>query len=282
MRTNFLRLFFLAVGLFLAAATISFAGVNMDVAHKLTLENPPLDVVSTPDGKFMFVLSEKGIISAFDQNGVLQNEIHVGKEVERIKMDPQGTRLFITSRSGKSVQVIALDFFVEINTADTPSKGPQNAPVVLVVFSDFQCPYCARLAPKLEQMLKQYPKSVRVVYKNFPLSSHKFAKQAAAAALAAERQGKFWEYHDELLKSYRHLSDKKFVEIAQQLGLDEAKFNKDRHDPAILEKINLEFKEGEELEIRGIPALFINGRRIQNRDLGELQDIVEKQLKKAQ
>ena len=282
MRTNYLRLFFLAVGLFLAAATISFAGVNMDVAHKLTLENPPLDVVSTPDGKFMFVLSEKGIISAFDQNGVLQNEIHVGKEVERIKMDPQGTRLFVTSRSGKSVQVIALDFFVEINTADTPSKGPQNAPVVLVVFSDFQCPYCARLAPKLEQMLKQYPKSVRVVYKNFPLSSHKFAKQAAAAALAAERQGKFWEYHDELLKSYRNLSDKKFVEIAQQLGLDEAKFNKDRHDPAILEKINLEFKEGEALEIRGIPALFINGRRIQNRDLGELQDIVEKQLKKAQ
>ena len=266
----------------LAAAPISFAGVNMDVAHKLTLANPPLDVVSTPDGKFMFVLSEKGIISAFDQNGVLQNKIHVGEEVERIKMDPQGTRLFVTSRLGKSVQVIVLDFFVEINTADTPSMGPQNAPVVLAVFSDFQCPYCARLAPRLEQVLKQYPKSVRVVYKNFPLSSHKFAKQAAAAALAAERQGKFWEYHDELHKYYRNLSDKKFIEIAQQLGLDEAKFNKDRHDPAILERINLDHEEGEALEIRGIPALFMNGRRIQNRDLGKLQDIIDKQLKKAQ
>ena len=78
------------------------------------------------------------------------------------------------------------------------------------------------------------------------------------------------------------LATKKFAEIAQQLGLDEAKFNKDRHDPAILEKINLEYKEGETLEIRGIPALFINGRRIQNRDLGNLQDIIDKQIKKAQ
>ena len=84
------------------------------------------------------------------------------------------------------------------------------------------------------------------------------------------------------LNHYRNLSDKKFVEIAQQLGLDEAKFNKDRHDPAILEKINLEFKEGETLEIRGIPALFINGRRVQNRDFGNLQDIIDKQVKKAQ
>jgi protein-disulfide isomerase len=131
-------------------------------------------------------------------------------------------------------------------------------------------------------LLKQYPKSVKVVYKNFPLSSHKFAKQAAAAALAAERQGKFWEYHDELFKYYRNLNDKKFVEIAQQLGLDEAKFNKDRHDPAILGKINLEYEEGEALEVKGIPAVFMNGRRIQNRDLGKIQDIIEKQLKKGQ
>jgi len=138
MKANCLKLFFLVMVIFLAAAPISFAGVNMDVAHKLTLENPPLDVVSTPDGKFMFVLSEKGTISAFDQDGVLQNKIHVGKEVDRIRMDPQGSRLYVTSRSEKSVQVISLDFFVEINTADTPSKGPQNAPVVLAVFSDFQ------------------------------------------------------------------------------------------------------------------------------------------------
>ncbi|MCF8129727.1 MAG: DsbA family protein [Deltaproteobacteria bacterium] len=129
-------------------------------------------------------------------------------------------------------------------------------------------------------MLKQNPKTVKVVYKNFPLSSHKFAKQAAAAALAAERQGKFWEYHDELFKYYRSLNDQKLVEIAQKLGLNVEKFNKDRHDPAILAKINLEHEEGEKIEVRGIPAIFINGRRVNNRDIKDLQSMVEKQLEK--
>ncbi len=119
-----------------------------------------------------------------------------------------------------------------------------------------------------------------MVHKNFPLSSHKFAKQAAAAALAAERQGKFWEYHDELFKFYRNLSDKKFVEIAQKLELNENQFNRDRHDPAILATINQDHEEGEKIEVRGIPAIFMNGRRVNNRDIKDLQSMVDKQLKK--
>ena len=163
MRSKFSETIFLGGGhLFLAAATISFAGVNMDVAHKLTLENPPLDVVSTPDGKFMFVLSEKGIISAFDQNGVLQNEIHVGKDSGAHQNGstryPTPSLPAVRENPFRSSHLI---FLLKSIRRIAPSKGPQNAPVVLVVFSDFQCPYCARLAPKLEQMLKQYPKSVR-------------------------------------------------------------------------------------------------------------------------
>ena len=131
-------LFLFTTILFFATATTLFAGVNMDLQHKLTMDNPPLDVVATPDGKYIFVLTNKGNISVFDQNGVLQNKIHVGNHVDQIKMDPQGNRLFITSRLGKTIQVITLDFFVEINTAEAPFKGPRNAPVVVAVFSDFQ------------------------------------------------------------------------------------------------------------------------------------------------
>lgn len=130
-------------------------------------------------------------------------------------------------------------------------------------------------------MLKQYPKSARIVFKNFPLSSHKFAGQAAAAALAAQRQGKFWEFHDELFKNHRSLNDKKILEIAQKLGLNEAQFNKDRQDPEILARINQEYEEGEKLEVRGIPAIFMNGSRVQNRDIRNLGEMVEKQLKKT-
>ena len=130
-------------------------------------------------------------------------------------------------------------------------------------------------------MLKQYPKSVKVVFKNFPLSNHKFARKAAAAALAAERQGKFWEFHDELFKHYRSLNDKKILDIAQKMGLDEAQFNKDRKDPEILVKINLDYEEGQKIEVKGIPAVFMNGRRIKNRDMRNLKDMVEKQLEKT-
>jgi len=130
-------------------------------------------------------------------------------------------------------------------------------------------------------LLKQYPKSVKVVFKNFPLSNHKFARKAAAAALAAERQGKFWEFHDELFKHYRNLSDKKILNIAQGLGLDVDQFNKDRMDPTILGKINLDYEEGQKIEVKGIPAVFMNGRRIKNRDMRNLKDMIEKQLEKT-
>jgi protein-disulfide isomerase len=130
-------------------------------------------------------------------------------------------------------------------------------------------------------LLKQYPKSVKVVFKNFPLSNHKFARKAAAAALAAERQGKFWEFHDELFKHYRNLNDKKILDFAQKMGLDEAQFNKDRKDPEILGQINLDYEEGQKIEVKGIPAIFLNGRRISNRDIKNLKDMVEKQLEKT-
>ena len=139
MKSNHLKLLFLCITIMLfSTVSTPFAGVNMDLQHKLTMDNPPLDVVATPDGKYIFVLTDKGNISVFDQNGVLQNKFHVGDQVDQIKMDPQGNRLFITSRSEKTIRILALDFFVEINTADAPFKGPRNAPVVFAVFSDFQ------------------------------------------------------------------------------------------------------------------------------------------------
>ena len=130
-------------------------------------------------------------------------------------------------------------------------------------------------------MLKQYPKSVKVVFKNFPLSSHKFARKAAAAALAAECQGKFWEFHDQLFKHYRSLNGKKLLDIAREVGLDEAQFNIDRRNPEILGKIERDYEEGQKLEVTGIPAVFMNGRRIDNRDLKKLRSLVKKELEKT-
>lgn len=121
---------------------------------------------------------------------------------------------------------------------------------------------------------------MKIVFKNFPLSNHKFAKKAAAAALAAGRQGKFWEFHDELFKHYRSLNDKKILNIALKMGLEEARFNKDRRDPEILARVNRDYEEGQKIEVKGIPAIFINGRRVNNRDIKKLPGMVKKQLEK--
>ncbi len=138
-----------------------------------------------------------------------------------------------------------------------------------------------RLEPKLEQVLKKYPESVRIVFKNYPLKNHKFAAKAATAALAAERQGKFWEFHDELFKNYRQLSDKKLNEIARKLDLNEAQFQEDRKDPEIVAKVQADYQEGSKIGVRGIPAVFVNGRRISNRDLKTIGSIIEKEIKKT-
>ena len=138
-----------------------------------------------------------------------------------------------------------------------------------------------RLEPKLEQVLKKYPESVRIVFKNYPLRKHKFAAKAATAALSAGRQGKFWEFHDELFKNYRQLSDKKLNEIARKLDLNEAQFQEDRKDPEIVAKVQADYQEGSKIGVRGIPAVFVNGRRISNRDLRTIGAIIEKELKKT-
>ncbi|MBW2110993.1 MAG: thioredoxin domain-containing protein [Deltaproteobacteria bacterium] len=131
-------------------------------------------------------------------------------------------------------------------------------------------------------MLKKYPESVKIVFKNYPLKNHKFAVRAAAAALAAGRQGKFWEFHDELFKDYRQLSEEKLLEIAHRLGLNKAQFERDRKDPEILASIQRDSQEAVRIGVTGVPALFVNGRRISNRDLRVMDRIIEKEKEKVQ
>ena len=133
--------------------------------------------------------------------------------------------------------------------------------------------------PELEQVLERYPNQVKLVFKNFPLRNHKFAMQAAVAALAAEKQGKFWEFHDLLFKDYNHLNEQKIEEIAQQLKLNMEKFDKDRKDPQIMAMINRDIAEGNQAGVRGTPTVFINGRLLRNRSKAGFQELIEKALK---
>jgi len=121
---------------------------------------------------------------------------------------------------------------------------------------------------------------VKLAIKNFPLPNHKFARQAAVAALAANRQGKFWEFHDELYKNYNRLSEEKIQEIAQQVGLDTAKLDQDMKAPEIETIVESDLREGKNAGVRGIPTIFINGRLLRDRSFAGFQAAIEKELAK--
>lgn len=119
---------------------------------------------------------------------------------------------------------------------------------------------------------------MKLVFKNFPLRNHKFAWPAAIAALAANKQGKFWELHDQLYENYNRLSDQKIREIAQQVGLDMEKFDKDMKDPKLKAIVERDFQEGARAGVRGIPTIFVNGRQLRNRSFQGFQAAIEKEL----
>ena len=133
--------------------------------------------------------------------------------------------------------------------------------------------------PQLEQLLEKYPADVRVVFKNFPIRSHKFAIKAAMAALAAGRQDKFWKFHDKLFENYNRLNNSKIQEISTELGLDQTKFNEDQKSPVEAARIRKDYEEGIRLGVRGTPTVFINGKRLKNRSMQNMEAMVQQEMK---
>ncbi|MBW2671057.1 MAG: thioredoxin domain-containing protein [Deltaproteobacteria bacterium] len=122
------------------------------------------------------------------------------------------------------------------------------------------------------------PENVKIVFKNFPLRRHKYATKAAMAALAADGQGKFWQFHDRLFKNYKQLSDQKIKDIARDLGFDIEKFEKQMKDPGILAQIRQDMLDGNQAGVRGTPTVFIGGRLLRNWSPKEFQKLIDKEL----
>jgi len=134
--------------------------------------------------------------------------------------------------------------------------------------------------PVLEQVLENNPKNVRLVFKNFPLNNHKFAMKAAAAALAAESYGKFWEFHDLLFKNYNQINDEKIRTIALGLGLDVKDIEFKMNDPEILSRIRQDTHDGSRAGVRGTPTIFVNGQQLRDRSLQGFQTAIDRELER--
>jgi protein-disulfide isomerase len=264
----------------LGVSASGHAEVEMTVARTLNLAEAPVDTAMSAGGKYIFVLTDKGTVLAYTLDGKLSDTLPVDKSVNAIKAGPREEILLLVSSKSKTVQVAVLDFVQEINTSGSPFKGAADAPVSIVLFTDFQCPYCARIVPVLNQVIEKNKGKVKLILKNFPLNTHQFARKAAAAALAAGRQGKFWELHDRLFQNYNRLNDQVVQEQAQQLGLDLQKFQKDMNDPQIAQAINQDYQDGVKAGVRGTPTIYVNGALLRNSNPEGFQAAIDKELEK--
>ncbi len=169
---------------------------------------------------------------------------------------------------------------IAIPTGGSPMRGLQSAPVTLIEFSDFQCPYCVAAFPELEAVLKAYPTQVKLIFKQYPLETHSQAALAAAAAIAAQKQGKFWAMHDAMFTAHDNLSRDNLLALAQQNGMDLKRFQEDLDSVEVKEAITRDVQDGDRAGVSGTPTLFIDGQHYNGPiELVALKPVLDAELK---
>ena len=154
-----------------------------------------------------------------------------------------------------------LDDPIQIPTQGAPAIGPDNARITLVEFSDFQCPYCRVAAPQLHEVLKAFPTQVKLIFKQFPLDIHSQAALAAAAAVAAQKQGKFWQMHDALFADRGNITRASVMTLARNFSLDLTRFKADLDSKETNSRVVQDIADGNKAGVEGTPTLFIDGQR---------------------
>jgi protein-disulfide isomerase len=210
---------------------------------------------------------------AFIKKGLKGDKLYEALVDDNVKNAPKAPAGGPPADDGKPVDVGSI--------ANAPTRGAPAAPVSIVMWSDFQCPFCGRAEPTVKQIEDEYQGKVKVVWKNQPLPFHPNAMPAAKAAYAAGKQGKFWEMHDKLFSNQQGLSPETYDKYAQELGLDMNKFHATISDPATEAAIKADSEQGQKLGANGTPTFFIDGRKLVGAQPAEqFKTIIDDELKK--
>jgi protein-disulfide isomerase len=170
----------------------------------------------------------------------------------------------------------------KVEIGKSPVRGPKKAPITVVLFSDFQCPFCSRVEPTIAELEKAYPGKIRVAWRDFPLEFHQNAKPAAMAARAAGEQGKFWEMHGKLFGNQQSLDRQSLEKYASELGLNMSKFKAALDSNKYSTDIEADMKAGQAAGVSGTPAAFINGRKISGaQPIDVFKKVVDQELAKV-
>jgi protein-disulfide isomerase len=170
---------------------------------------------------------------------------------------------------------------VQVSDGGRPARGPASAPVTIIEFSDYECPFCKRASSTVAEVLRHYGDKVRFVHRDFPLNFHQHARLAAEAAACAHAQGKFWEYHDRLWKA-EDLSESGLKSLAKETGLDATKFDECLQKKPHTAAIDRDIEDGTAAGVNGTPAFFINGRMLSGAQPFEaFKQVIDEELKRA-
>lgn len=215
-------------------------------------------------------------------NAISSQVEKIEKELAKIKDEFEVLKYGLDKR-GMSIEQLRAEMEADNKVWDIPDEdspvfgNTKNPKLTIVEFTEFQCPYCSRIAPVIQELMKKYPNDIKFVYKHFPLSFHANAPAAAASAIAAQKQGKFWEYRYALAPHYRELSEEKFIEVAKEVGLNIEQFKKDMVlDSAMQARIDLDFQLGVKVGVQGTPNFYVNGKRQDRFSPQLVEDLLQK------
>ena len=251
--------------------------LNWTVQANWSLPAKPLDLVHSLDNKKVFILTADSKVHIFAADGRKLGEMPVEADTVAIDIAPRGEMLYLINGRTNSFTAMDIGFSQQIDITGAPVRGKADAPVTLVVFSDFECPWCAKLEPLLAQLLAANADTVRVVFKHLPLPMHPQAEPAALAAIAAQRQGKFWEMHDALF-AVQQWTPAAVTETATRIKLDMARFQADLNSQETRMQLAKDKADAQAAEVAATPSVFVNGRPVRERSLPALQAMVNEAL----
>jgi protein-disulfide isomerase len=231
-------------------------GISVDELRKQEVESK-VEPVTDVQAKEFYDMNKARFGSLTEAEAL--DQIHAGLSQQRLqrKLSDYVGEL----RAKATVKVLLDPYRIDVAAGDDPAKGPATAPVTVVEFSDFQCPYCARVGPTLKRVEDTYGEQVRIVYRDFPLQQiHNNAAKAAEAGSCAADQGKFWQLHDKMFENQAKLAVPDLKQLAKDAGLDSAAFDQCLDSGKKAAEWNEDLKDGERYGVNGTPAFFVNGR----------------------
>jgi protein-disulfide isomerase len=248
--------------------------LNWSVQTTWPIPARPLDIAQSLDNKKVFILGNDAKVYIFTPEGKQLAVLPVEAGVKTIDISARGDMLYLVNHKTNSYTALDMSFSQKIDISQAPVRGKADAPVTLVLFSDFECPWCGKLEPVLAELLANNPDKLRIVFKHLPLSIHPQAEPAALATIAAQRQDKFWEMHDALFQ-VTTWNPNSINDIAVRIGLNMEKFKADLANPDIEERLLKDKADAQMADVTSTPSLFINSRPVRDRSLVALQKIVD-------